>query len=210
MNPTPSKEDLSFDITVTEHQENIILALTGYLEAYPNNKVSSDTLKIYAKALYSLSVNQIHAAMMKILRESKFFPSISEILDEAEKITDYLQGVSVPTAGEAWQEVMNNAKKYHIYERWHFSYPLIQRAAEYFGIKELCTIPEKDISIARAQFMRIYESIVSQNREKQKYADIFACLPKKIVTELTKIGDVKSMLPIHSVSSPQKSVLYLI
>ena len=207
MTSNQAKEELFLDIDISEHQENIVLALTGYLDAYPNNKVSSDTLKIYAKALCFLSLTELHTAMISILQNSKLFPTISEILTEVENIENHIKGVSVPTAGEAWQEVMANANKYHIYERWYYSSPLIKRAAEYFGTKELCTLPEKDVSIARAQFMRIYENLLSREKQYKKYANTLSCLPKNIVSELKKIVENKSIPSFSRISSKNLSVI---
>lgn len=169
-----------------EYQEQIVLALTPYLHAFPHSKISDEGLVIYAKALSTLTLPQIHIAMVKILRNANFFPTIAEILREVDNIANFLKGIHIPTAGEAWQEVMENAKKHHIFEEWEYTYPAIKKAAEFFGTYELCTILEKDVNIARSQFMRIYEAILQREKEQKEYEDTCACLPGEIIQELTQ------------------------
>ncbi|MBR3722226.1 MAG: hypothetical protein IKN12_05610 [Selenomonadaceae bacterium] len=170
------------------HQEEIILALKPYLEAFSQNKVSNKGLVIYAKALSNLSLEEIHAAMIKILRTNKFFPTISEIISESDKIRDFLQENSAPTASEAWQEAMRNAKKNHVYKEWVYSHKAVKVAVERFGVMEFCLLQERDMNIARSQFMRIYEGVLEEEKARQQYKDALSCLPDAIVEKLKQLG----------------------
>ena len=105
------------------------------------------------------------AAVIKVCRSSRFFPSVAEIVDAAHELdprTDKL-----PTAAEAWEEVkklLSSVGPYVSEKRpLIFSCQTVGRAARSIGWQQLCNSenPEAD----RAHFMRIYESMRSKHRE---------------------------------------------
>lgn len=59
-------------------QTEIIKILTPYLMAFPQSKMNEGSLIVYARALSSLSIAEIDAAMLKLMRTVKFFPSLAE------------------------------------------------------------------------------------------------------------------------------------
>ena len=70
----------------------IIKLLTPYLTVYPACKLEASGLMLYARALQDVPLDEIDAAMVKLMRTSKFFPSVAEIL-EAVKTTRDVIGV---------------------------------------------------------------------------------------------------------------------
>lgn len=152
--------------------------LSPYLAVFPSCKIDSVGLVMYAKALLPLSLPVIEAALTKLLQTSVFFPSVAEIFKEADEMERFAlaksSGSRVPIAAEAWEEVQRLVKDCYVYKKWEFSCPQVEKAAKQFGIKELCVLESNAVNTARAQFMRIYESIVNQNladRQNQRALD---------------------------------------
>lgn len=152
--------------------------LSPYLAVFPSCKIDSVGLVLYAKALQPLSLPAIEAAMAKLHQTSTFFPSVAEIFKEADEMERFAlaksSGSRVPTAAEAWEEVQRLVKDCYVYKKWEFSCPQVEKAAKQFGIKELCVLESNAVNTARAQFMRIYDSIVNQNladRQNQRALD---------------------------------------
>ena len=157
---------------------DITKMLSPYLAVFPSCKIDSVGLVMYAKALLPLSLPVIEAALIKLLQTSVFFPSVAEIFKEADEMERFAlaksSGSRVPTAAEAWEEVQRLVKDCYVYKKWEFSCPQVERAAKQFGIKELCVLESSAVNTARAQFMRIYDSIVNQNladRQNQRALD---------------------------------------
>lgn len=152
--------------------------LSPYLAVFPSCKIDTVGLVLYAKALQPLSLPVIEAALTKLLQTSVFFPSVAEIFKEADEMERFAlaktSGSRVPTAAEAWEEVRKLVKDCYVYKKWEFSCPQVEKAAKQFGIKELCVLESNAVNTARAQFMRIYDSIVNQNladRQNQRALD---------------------------------------
>ena len=152
--------------------------LSPYLAVFPSCKIDSVGLVMYAKALLPLSLPVIEAALTKLLQTSVFFPSVAEIFKEADEMERFAlaksSGSRVPTSAEAWEEVQRLVEDCYVYKKWECSCPQVEKAAKQFGIKELCVLESNAVNTARAQFMRIYESIVNQNladRQNQRALD---------------------------------------
>ena len=167
-----------------EHQTRIVMALTPYLYAFPSNKMTEKSLVIYAKALSELSIAEIDAAMLKILRTSKFFPSVSEIFEQAEAMRNYAGASDMPTPGEAWQEAMREAHDKFVYGEWELSTPEIEQAVKSFGKMALCELESEGMNTARAQFMRIYTGICERKRDRKTNEAVIKSLPQTHIKRL--------------------------
>ena len=108
-----------------DKQKEIIKILCGFRPAFPNSKVDSDTMLIYAYALLDMDTGVLYAAMTKILHTCKFFPSVAEIRATAEEMLQFNNKTSIPTAGEAWEEVQRVIRTISPYSSkpWTFSCP---------------------------------------------------------------------------------------
>lgn len=158
-------------------EAEIVRLLRQYMTAFPSNSLADGAWAIYARALSSLTIEEINAAMLKLLRTSKFFPSVAEIFAAAKSVRSFANGTNAPTAAEAWEEVQRLAKQIHLSGTWEYSCPEVKRAAECFGRYELCTIEENAVSIARAQFTKIYNEIVSRRKEDAENEAVLEILP---------------------------------
>lgn len=79
-----------------DKQKEIIKILCGFRPAFPNSKVDSDTMLIYAYALLDMDTGVLYAAMTKILHTCKFFPSVAEIRATAEEMLQFSNKSSIP------------------------------------------------------------------------------------------------------------------
>lgn len=162
-----------------DKQKEIIKMLCGFRQAFPNTKADSDTMLIYSYALMDMEVGLIYAAMMKILHTSTFFPSVAEIRSTAEKLINFNRKNTLPTAGEAWEEVQKQVRKVGPYssQPWEFSCPEVEQAARQFGLMELCRLQENEVNTARAQFMRIYDRQQEKMKELREMETVMQILP---------------------------------
>lgn len=174
---------------VMQKQLAINNLLTPYLAVFPNCKIDSVGLVLYSRALLPLSLAAIDAAMTKLLQTSVFFPTVAEIFKEADKMEAFAAakhtGNAIPTAAEAWEEVQGLVKEFYVYRKWEFSCQQVEKAARRFGIYELCTLESDAVNTARAQFMRIYDSIVSQGQENRQNQRALNAMNPKSLTMLT-------------------------
>ena len=63
------------------------------------------------KDFMDLDVTVLEAAMIKILQTSTFFPAVAEIRSIAEAMVNFYNKTTLPTAGEAWEEVQRQVRK---------------------------------------------------------------------------------------------------
>lgn len=169
---------------IREHQKQIVMCLTPYLLAFPHNKLSQEGLVIYAKALSELSIPAIDAAMLLIMKTSKFFPTVAEIFEAAEVMQDFVQGTGLPSPDEAWAEAIREAHDKFVYGKWELSTPEIEQAVNNFGKMALCELTPEGMNTARAQFMRIYSAICSRKKDKTVNENVLKSLPQRHVEML--------------------------
>ena len=171
--------------------------LKPLLLAYPRSGMTADNIRVYAVALTLLSEAELKAAVLKCMRASKWFPSIAEIIDAAEGFRAEFVGGSVLTSAEAWAAVWREcAKKTHFMEP-EFEDESVKEAVRLFGWREFFVIEEKTVGVARAQFMRMYESVLARGKEKKINSSIAALLTQKdknslLGSALLDKGGVKS------------------
>ena len=101
------------------------------------------------------------AAVIKVCRESQFFPTVAQIIAAAKQLDP--KNEKLPTAAEAWAEVKRLIGSVGPYRAPAYSCDLVRRAAQSIGWLQLCQgdNPEAD----RAHFLRIYESMRTRHAE---------------------------------------------
>lgn len=147
----------------TTNEEVILMLIT----AYPNTRVHPNTVELYVDALRNIPTNLLQAVVARCIRTNKFLPTIAEILDHADELIDKVNNKRDKDSDEAWAEVMKQMHDAFVYEKPVFSTPEIERAALSMGWVSLCETPTDLIGVARAQFIRIYESVIKRKRENK-------------------------------------------
>lgn len=154
--------------------------LRQYLSAFPNATMQDSAWAIYARALSILSVEEINAAMLKLLTTCKFWPSVAEIIEAARSIKITAEGNTVPAAAEAWGEIMQLARKNGMDRKWEFSCHEVEYTLKMFGGKQMiCMMQESDMPTCRAQFMRMYNEICEKQKTERENQEVLNRLPQK-------------------------------
>ena len=147
--------------------------------AFPNATMQDSAWAIYARALSTLSMDEINAAMLKLLTTCKFWPSVAEIMEAARSIKITINGNTVPAAAEAWGEVMQLARRNGMDRQWDFSCEEVKYTLKMFGGKQMiCMMQESDMPTCRAQFMRMYNEICEKWETERQNKEVLARLPK--------------------------------
>ena len=156
--------------------------LTAVLLGYPSSRANAETIAFYVMALDDLSFVEIRAALSKLTKTAKFFPTVAEIYEAAESVKQTAQGDGQKDAGQAWEEVMQLVRRCHVYKPWTFSTPEVEQAVREFGKQELCELEAEGVNTARAQFQRIYNAVVSRRKERAENKEIL----KRLGLHMTK------------------------
>lgn len=164
----------------------IIKILTPYISVYPSCKLKSSGLMLYAMALQDVPLDELDAAMVRLMRTNKFFPSVAEILDAVKTTREVISGEDKGGAGAAWHEAMELVRHVGPYRPWTYSSPAVERAIKQFGKMELCEIETDAVNTARAQFMRIYNEAADREREREEVRATLKALPSNRAMELVK------------------------
>lgn len=141
--------------------------LNAYLKLFPESKADAETLALYIPVLDELTFEQVKAAMIRLMHTARFFPKPAEIFAAAESVSKHVNHDGLPDAGEAWDECMRWLQRNSPYDanRTPWKHPEVERAAKRFGIMALYELEAEQANTARAQFMKIYNQIVTQKQD---------------------------------------------
>ncbi|MBP1624246.1 MAG: hypothetical protein H6Q07_2266 [Acidobacteria bacterium] len=127
-------------------------------------------VEAWALMLADLEAVVAKAAIIKVCRESKFFPSVAQVVAAAAELDP--RRAKLPTAAEAWEEVEGLIQMVGPYRSPKYSCDTVKRAVRAIGWQQLCMgeNPEAD----RAHFLRLYESMRSRYREDRENEKVLA------------------------------------
>ena len=121
------------------------------------------TAELWYKMLADIPYEIAEKALIKVLATAKFFPTVAEIRAAATELCS----PRLLTSGEAWEQVMRAIRRYGFYaqqQTMEMLEPLVKRAVECVGLREICLSEEPDI--VRAHFMRVYDQLANREREQ--------------------------------------------
>lgn len=151
-------------------------------------------IAIYAKMLKDIPVNVLKVAAEKVMMESKFLPTIAELVEATRSLVAEAEpDTRVKTWAEAWGEIEKAMYRTPWGRTPTFSTPEIAEAVFSFGWTTLHTAEAREMPTIRAQIRRMYEDICARRKEQanNRYAmsgDKNALLRGNRGTGLTKIG----------------------
>lgn len=147
-------------------KEEVIKLMTLMALAYPNYEVKEQAANLYCKMLADIDPRALEAAAQQIMATSVFFPSIAEWRKAA---FDLLTNkAALPTAFDAWEEVMRKIGQRMSYDEPEWSHPLIARTVKTVGFKRLCNFNLDELSYERTNFYKVYESYLSRADEDMR------------------------------------------
>ena len=176
---------------MTKKEMTVILVVLK--EAYQNFSFTEAKIDLYLELLGDLNSRIVLTAVKKLILESAFVPTISDIRRNVVEVS----GPYLPIAAEAWEMVrrimVHYGQEEGAYELDSLS-SLIQKTVNTIGWGHLCLSEDPDIS--RAHFLKIYD----QYREKEMKHRL---LPEKLKKEIAELinGD-KEEKNIKSLKSP--------
>lgn len=132
---------------------DVLEVLAVLASAYPNFKLTDQTIAIYRRLLADLPVDLLQAATLTCATECKFFPTIAEIRQAAAQLTK--QASDVPSPSEAWEEVLHAIRDYGYYRTPEWKHEIVGKVAMRFGWRDLCL--SENIIADRARFLQAYE-----------------------------------------------------
>ena len=136
--------------------------------------ITGDTLDLYAEELADLPPDQVVQAIRELRKSATFFPSLADIRN---RVVSIVGEAVLVDAEAAWGEVMREVRRVGIEgkrtsfmggrsvviaERT-FSSPMIERAVDAIGWRDICMTELDDMGTIRAQFRDALRAV--QRRE---------------------------------------------
>jgi hypothetical protein len=166
---------------------NEVASIVGIIiETYPSlsTKKGFDPTRmvdVWTLMLGDIPLEVAKAAVVKVCRDSKFAPTVADIVAAARELDPRTENVPAPE--EAWDEVQKELiRAGHNLPRV-FSNELIRRAADAVGWLNMCM--SENIGVERAHFMRIYQSMANRKASSAE---------NEKVLQIAGVGDVVKRL----------------
>ena len=122
---------------------------------------------IYVKLLSDIPAAVLGKACKKLMLESKFLPSIAEIVEASRSLLGTANDDKrIREWAEAWNEIELAMQRTPWGSYPVFSRPEIAQAVESFGWYNLQTCLAEKIDTVRAQMRRIYEDVCKRTKEQ--------------------------------------------
>jgi disulfide oxidoreductase YuzD len=132
--------------------------------SFPSFEIKEGLIELYCKMLADIPDDILNISAQKCLAECKFFPTIADIRDQSKLILNKKIGIKTPA--EAWEEVVDAVKDGGNYSPHEWSLDIVERAMKAVGgMYFICA--ECNPEITRAQFMKIYESLMHRKIEDE-------------------------------------------
>ncbi len=141
-------------------------AVTAMFAAY-GKQDDGQRMAVYVSMLGDIQVGLLNKAIKKLILESKFLPTVSEIVQAAKSLVGEIhEDQREKSWGEAWAEILKQVHDVFMYGTPHFSTPEIATAVKCYGWRELCIMRTDEMQTASAQMRRFYEDACRRKREK--------------------------------------------
>lgn len=142
------------------------------LEAFPDRKFNN---RVIYRFLQDLTEEEFLSGVQKVISSNRELYPGSNIIAHIREGALAKKHIS---AGEAWALVISQIHSVGSWGRPSFSDPLVAKAVECVGWREMCI--SENPSIERAHFLKIYDSLERREKEEAVY------LPENIVHKLLK------------------------
>lgn len=139
--------------------EQVCKVLAVLTTAYPSANIPENTVELYMEMLIVHDYLLTKQAVYRLLKTSKFFPTIAEIEEAIEKTTVQ----DIPDVEQAWLDVQKTMSKTGYFESPKFSHPAIAEAVRCIGWDNIRM--SENIGVERAHFFKLYDTIKNRHRE---------------------------------------------
>lgn len=132
--------------------------------AYP--KFTDEQARVYGICLKEIPDEVLKKAVVNVIKQSRFLPTIAEIIEESKLVWQYARGIELPNAEQGWAEVYKAIGAVGPYRKPVFKDPMVQRTVECMGWQSICNMLESDVPRVRDTFLRMYQN----NTERKETA----------------------------------------
>lgn len=149
-------------------REATLKAISLFNLAY-GSEFDDARLNFYVDMLADLHPITLSVACHGLIKKSKFLPSIAEIRAECEKLSNVVNNYEKEIGYEqAWEMVIKAADKSGYDWGLPTLPPLVKKAAERFGWRDICYNDVQVSATHRAQFRDIYNRILNDEKEEKR------------------------------------------
>lgn len=127
--------------------------------AFPAARWSEATVAVYESLLSDLDAELVTRAIERIIRSSKFLPTVAEVRDAAAELA-FGPGRS---GLEAWAEVGLAIRRVGSYGSPTFDDPLVAECVRVLGWRTLCHGGSPE-GVDRARFVELYQELLRRQR----------------------------------------------
>ena len=155
--------------------------IAALMQAFPNRTFDNDIMFDF---LQDLTDEEFLQGIQKVISSTReLYPgtNIIALIRENAKTQRRI------TAGEAWAIVRNKISAIGSYGHPEFENPLITKAVEAIGWRDMCL--SENIMIERAHFLKIYDTLCLREKEEQTYLPSPAI--KNLIGEQENLKEVK-------------------
>lgn len=170
-------------MSTREHIKATVLYMKRLYPNYqPELEGEGNTIDALLTQWGDLSPETLTAAVQSLCSKGgQFAPSAGDVRAEVTRLNFLAAGV--PTAGEAWKEVMTHIVDNGCEARPNWSHPLIGQAADAVGLRAIGM--SENVMVERAHYLKIYDQLVA------RAADDVGRLPQ--VTKYLENIDIKRL-----------------
>lgn len=137
----------------------------GVLFGAYGQSADEDRQLIYIADLQDFPAELVGIACQKLRYESKFLPTISEIVDACKSLVSTSTGKKLPSWLAAQQEIEKQIRDAGIYKKPEFSCKEIRQAVQSYGWTNICLANVSSMSAVWAQLKKLYEQACQYERE---------------------------------------------
>lgn len=185
---------------VKRSEEDTRLGIIGTLFGAYGQSNDVNRIKIYLKATSDIPEKMLGAACKKLMLESKFLPSIAEIVETTRTVAGEVDEASrIKPWDEAWSEIEKAMYATPWGKTPTFSRPEIAVAVKRFGWRTLQETLADDMPTVRAQVRRMYDDVCRYSKEHGISQYVLGGKREELLTPgrsggLTAIGNVMAQL----------------
>lgn len=151
------------------NSQKILIGLTYLFRGF-----TEEQALMYDRYLRDIPPELLAKAIDKVVMTSKYTPTVAEIREAANSLYSTASGIEPPDASRAWGEVLKAIGRVGMYRKPKFDDSVTAETVKRMGWKELCLQGVDTISVARAQFMKIYSSISESGRTRKRNERLIA------------------------------------
>lgn len=127
-----------------------------------------ERMKVYIQYLQPLGPDALEKVAKKVIAESRYLPTIAELLDAAKSLAGTVNPSSrVKSWDEAWGEIERKMYSTSWNEKPQWSTPEIAQAVNNYGWHDLQSCLAENLPTVKAQVRRHYESACERIKEQK-------------------------------------------